>query len=472
MGAAVSTLTTGAKTVVPSINELKTKIDGLSRESQYVGSFSGSTGIIAWTPASGATGLLSANPPSIANDGWQLICTAPGTDPLGGIPAGTYAVGDWLLSDSVSWNHLAFGGATSITASQVAVSPAVQGATNVQQALTVVADNAVQVAGDTMTGNLTAPSVTTNTIVTPDILEVRGTSGTVRSLYITPIWASAASYTRGEIVVNSTGTTFDIGAVRTNAGVAAYTVVIGPIGAAGLSLRANNTVYFSLNTSGHLLAGIDNASDIGTSTGSRPRSLYLGSNLGLDGFVDQAYIVKPATPAAARLRIYAKSDGNVYKLTPDGTETMLGGVTKAYVDNADALKADITYVDSQDALREPKITAGTTAQYYRGDKSWATHDKASVGLGNVDNTSDASKPVSTAQATADALRVLKAGDTMTGALVLPIAAPTLDTHASNKKYVDDKVAAVSTSVVTDTSLTGNGTAGSPLSVNIVDCGTY
>ena len=44
--------------------------------------------------------------------------------------------------------------------------------------------------------------------------------------------------------------------------------------------------------------------------------------------------------------------------------------------------------------------------------------KSDVGLGNVDNTSDANKPVSTAQATADGLRVLKAGDTMTGKLIL------------------------------------------------------
>lgn len=44
--------------------------------------------------------------------------------------------------------------------------------------------------------------------------------------------------------------------------------------------------------------------------------------------------------------------------------------------------------------------------------------KGDVGLGNVDNTSDANKPVSTAQATADGLRVLKAGDTMSGPLAM------------------------------------------------------
>ncbi len=50
--------------------------------------------------------------------------------------------------------------------------------------------------------------------------------------------------------------------------------------------------------------------------------------------------------------------------------------------------------------KENTISAGTTAQYYRGDKSWQTLDKASVGLSNVDNTSDANKPVSTATQTA------------------------------------------------------------------------
>jgi len=49
---------------------------------------------------------------------------------------------------------------------------------------------------------------------------------------------------------------------------------------------------------------------------------------------------------------------------------------------------------------EPTISAGTTSQYYRGDKSFQTLDKSAVGLSNVDNTSDASKPVSTATQTA------------------------------------------------------------------------
>jgi hypothetical protein len=49
---------------------------------------------------------------------------------------------------------------------------------------------------------------------------------------------------------------------------------------------------------------------------------------------------------------------------------------------------------------EPTITATTSADYYRGDKTFATLDKTAVGLGNVDNTTDANKPVSTATQTA------------------------------------------------------------------------
>jgi len=49
---------------------------------------------------------------------------------------------------------------------------------------------------------------------------------------------------------------------------------------------------------------------------------------------------------------------------------------------------------------EPAFAAGTTAQYRRGDKTWQTLDKAAVGLSNVDNTSDANKPVSSAMQTA------------------------------------------------------------------------
>jgi hypothetical protein len=48
------------------------------------------------------------------------------------------------------------------------------------------------------------------------------------------------------------------------------------------------------------------------------------------------------------------------------------------------------------ANKENTIVTGSTSQYWRGDKTWQTLDKSAVGLGNVDNTADADKPISTA----------------------------------------------------------------------------
>jgi hypothetical protein len=77
-----------------------------------------------------------------------------------------------------------------------------------------------------------------------------------------------------------------------------------------------------------------------------------------------------------------------------------GDVGLGSVDNTSDLAKPVSTA-TQTALnaKENTITAGTTSQYYRGDKTFQTLDKSSVGLGNVDNTSDANKPVSTATQT-------------------------------------------------------------------------
>jgi len=61
---------------------------------------------------------------------------------------------------------------------------------------------------------------------------------------------------------------------------------------------------------------------------------------------------------------------------------------------------DVTGLQTALDGKQATIAAGTTSQYYRGDKTFQTLDKAAVGLSNVDNTSDANKPISTAQQTA------------------------------------------------------------------------
>jgi hypothetical protein len=97
----------------------------------------------------------------------------------------------------------------------------------------------------------------------------------------------------------------------------------------------------------------------------------------------------------------------------DNTEfEYLNGVTSAIQTQIDSKQAalvsgtNIKTINSTSVLGsgnvavEPTITATTSADYYRGDKTFATLNKTAVALGNVDNTSDANKPVSTAQQTA------------------------------------------------------------------------
>jgi hypothetical protein len=63
----------------------------------------------------------------------------------------------------------------------------------------------------------------------------------------------------------------------------------------------------------------DGTLDIGASGATRPRSLYLSS------YVEQTEIAKPANPPAGQMRLYPKTDGNYYQLSPAGVETALGG---------------------------------------------------------------------------------------------------------------------------------------------------
>jgi archaellum component FlaF (FlaF/FlaG flagellin family) len=70
------------------------------------------------------------------------------------------------------------------------------------------------------------------------------------------------------------------------------------------------------------------------------------------------------------------------------------------VDNtSDANKPVSTATQTALNSKENSITAGTTSQYFRGDKTFQTLDKNVVGLANVDNTSDVNKPISTATKT-------------------------------------------------------------------------
>jgi hypothetical protein len=97
-----------------------------------------------------------------------------------------------------------------------------------------------------------------------------------------------------------------------------------------------------------------------------------------DGFLTLAGS-DSSTAIPGHAKLYAKTNGttDMYVMGSDGVEKKIGGVVDL-------------------SGKENTITPGTTAQYYRGDKSWQTLDKTAVGLANVDNTSDLNKVISIA----------------------------------------------------------------------------
>lgn len=117
------------------------------------------------------------------------------------------------------------------------------------------------------------------------------------------------------------------------------------------------------------------------------------------------FILVPRVTTAERNALTAANGMLVYDTTlnafykyENGAWSSFGGGSAAWGGITGTLSSQ---TDLQNALnaKENSITAGTTAQYFRGDKTFQTLDKTAVGLGNVDNTSDLNKPISTATQT-------------------------------------------------------------------------
>jgi hypothetical protein len=107
-----------------------------------------------------------------------------------------------------------------------------------------------------------------------------------------------------------------------------------------------------------------------------------------------------------------------------GTNNFMSGASNQWVSltaSQTKMALSLGFVDNTSDAGKPVSTAQQAAldlkaplasPTFTGTVSGVT--KGMVGLGSVDNTADTAKPVSTAQAAADALRVLKAGDSITG----------------------------------------------------------
>ena len=131
--------------------------------------------------------------------------------------------------------------------------------------------------------------------------------------------------------------------------------------------------------------------------------------------------------------------GSNYKLT--GAEIGAGfdaaGAAAAAQAASQPLDTDLTAIAALDSSTSGAIAsdgAGWIKKTYAQFKTALSLVKADVGLGNVDNTADTAKPVSTAQQTALDLKANLASPTFTGTVTVPT--PSNDTDASTKAYVD------------------------------------
>ena len=109
--------------------------------------------------------------------------------------------------------------------------------------------------------------------------------------------------------------------------------------------------------------------------------------------------------------------------------------------NAAQLAAETTAATDATAKANAAQTAAGTEADTKVSNAIAALTKSSVGLANVDNTSDANKPVSTATQTALDLKLALDGGTMTGAITLH-ADPSSALHATTKQYVDNTASGI------------------------------
>lgn len=133
----------------------------------------------------------------------------------------------------------------------------------------------------------------------------------------------------------------------------------------------------------------------------------------LNAFTSTLKGLVPA-PGAGVTTTFLRADGSWATPATEVGAVAFGAITGNATDNASLATAlgskasavhghdiaDVTGLTAALAGKEPAIAAGGAGVYFAGDKTWQALNKAAVGLGNADNTSDANKPVSTAQAAA------------------------------------------------------------------------
>ena len=339
-------------------------------------------------------------------------------------------------------------------------------------------------AGDTMTGYLTLSANPTNTlhaatkgyVDTQDALKVSKTGDTLTGYLMLHADPTSTMHPATKQYVDS-----------------------------GLSTHAGNAALHLTSTQNTFLDGITvGFAEVNYLTGvTSAVQTQLNSKLNLSGGTMTGFITLHAAPTAAThaatkgyvdtqdaLKVAKAGDTMTGFLTLSADPTaLLHAATKQYVDTAKT--AANTYTDTQTALKVSKagdtmtgaltLPADPTANLHAATKQYVdtaktttisyvdTADTALQGqittLNGTVTTLNADPVTKTYVNTQDALKVAKAGDTMTGYLTLH-ANPTNNMHAVTKQYVDSVAQGLSAKPAVRVATIGNlaatyvnGTAG-------------
>lgn len=189
---------------------------------------------------------------------------------------------------------------------------------------------------------------------------------------------------------------------------------------------------------------------IGLSISANVLSVNLGAGIvqlptdevGIDVHVDGGLdIVDPTSglhSTATDAQLSIKLDGTTLSRSVSGVKVAALGITDAEVSaSAGIAQSKISGLVSALSGKEASITATTSADYYRGDKTFQPLNKTAVGLSNVDNTSDATKnsaSVSLTNKTIDASL-----NSVSNLTVAMLASGVLDTDLSSVSALDDTI---------------------------------
>lgn len=186
-----------------------------------------------------------------------------------------------------------------------------------------------------------------------------------------------------------------------------FATKIYPTTAAGLAATANGEIFLVAGAGDDEVYAVwQNSSGAAVDTGKRAISAtaVIAATDAAQASADNAQAA--ANEASAKVAPFLSPASTDPSVRDDGSSLHVGDTYFNTVIQADKVysssgwvAANVTGIELTSAIntREPSIPAGTTGQYWAGDKTFKTLDKAAVGLPNANNTSDADKPVSTAQ---------------------------------------------------------------------------